>query len=204
MGNGLKRTVDSVPLQFVPWRKKFSKLRSLITTMWQISCHVNANHQVLFLLAQFFKRSQRWSGWWWSGTWSPEATQTSTPLLSPPMSVVPRSAYISFVSAFLLSFQYQTIVIGIVFFVLPFQLSLQYKTVVIVIVLFVSTIPAVFDNCHWHCFLCLCNSFCLFNIRQLSLALFSLPLLFQLWLSNQLAIYLFEAAVLSELICPGT
>lgn len=68
-------------------------------TIRQISCHINPNHQVLFLLAQFFKRSQRWSGWWWSGTWSPEATQTSTALLSLPMSVAPRSAYLSFVSA---------------------------------------------------------------------------------------------------------
>ena len=53
--------------------------------------------------------------------------------------------YLSFVSAFLLSFQYKTIVIGIVFFVLPFQLSFQYKTIVIGIVFFVSAIPAVFS-----------------------------------------------------------
>ena len=69
----------------------------MITTIIQINFHINANHQVLFLLAQFFKRSQRWSGWWWSGTWSPEATQTSTALLLLPMSVVPRSAYLSFI-----------------------------------------------------------------------------------------------------------
>ena len=59
------------------------------------------------------------------------------------MSVAPRSAYISYVSAILLSFQYQTIVIGIVFFVLPFQLSFQYKTIVIGIVFLASVIPVV-------------------------------------------------------------
>ena len=47
------------PITVCAMKKKILKIAIIDHNHVTNNCHVNANHQVLFLLAQFFKRSQR-------------------------------------------------------------------------------------------------------------------------------------------------